>query len=49
MVKEMQGEGRWVSAEVAQDLGIALREVNAAFAYHRYDIYLHYRRSRVMA
>ena len=29
-------------------LGISLREVNAAFAYNRYDSYRHFRRSRVM-
>ena len=48
MVKEMQSEGRWRSCEVADELGIALREANAAFAYSRYDSYLHFRRSRVM-
>ena len=35
MVKEMQNEGRWRSCEVADELGIVLREATAAFAYNR--------------
>jgi hypothetical protein len=33
---------------VTDELGIALKEANAAFAYNRYDRYLRFRRARVM-
>jgi hypothetical protein len=47
-VRDMHRHGIWSSDEVAHQLKLPLREINAAFAYARYETYLRYRRSRVM-
>jgi hypothetical protein len=46
-VRDMHRHGIWSSSEVADELKLPLAEVNAAFAYVRYETYLHYRRSKV--
>lgn len=46
-VKDIQRAGFLASDEVADELKLPLPEVNAAFAYVRYDTYRHYRRAKI--
>ena len=47
-VREMHRHGIWTSEEVADELKLPLKEVNAAFAYSLYYVYLAYRRAKTL-